>query len=84
MDRTQIEARRIAAGMVAELYAADKERRRMRLARDVKSRVTVGARMLREEAQVYRDAAKATHRSLYRFVLDALQAELQRSKEAPW
>ena len=73
-----LKARRMAAEMVADLYAADKARRKLRLERDKRTRVTVGARMLREEAEIYRKAAKDSYRSLHQFTKDALTAELAR------
>lgn len=42
---------------------------------DVARRVTVSARMLREDAERYRRCALDSGRSLYRFILDAMQAE---------
>lgn len=83
--QTMIAAKRIAADMVAELYAADKQRRKMRLERDKRTRITVGARMSREDAEYYRKAAATTHRSLHQFTKDALMAELERcGMDVPW
>lgn len=45
---------------------------------DNQRRTLVGARVRREEARRYQQAAKATGRTLYRFVCDALAAEAQR------
>lgn len=42
---------------------------------DHNNRVLIGARVPRERAEIYRDAAARTDRSLYRFVLDALDHE---------
>lgn len=42
---------------------------------DHNARVLIGARVPRERAEIYRDAAARTDRSLYRFVLDALEHE---------
>ncbi len=83
--QTMIAAKRIAAGMVADLYAADKARRKMRLEQDKKSRLTVGTKMPRWEAEIYRSAARETGRSLNRFVRDAIREEYTRCKgRPPW
>lgn len=46
--------------------------------RDRQRRTLVGARLTREEVEQMKAAAAATNRSLYRFVADALRAELER------
>ena len=83
-QQTMMAARRIAAEMVADLYAADKARRKLRLERDKRTRLTVGARMSREEAEYYRRAAALTHRSLHQMTKDALRAECIRSGVVPF
>ena len=59
-----------------------KERTQARAASDAVTdhvrRATVGARVRREYAERCRAAAERSNRSLYRFVLDALAAELLR------
>lgn len=50
-------------------------RARYKEAWDHKSRVLVGARVPRARAEIYRQAAAHSDRSLYRFVLDALDHE---------
>lgn len=65
----------MACEMVAELYSAEKARRKMRLERDKRTRITVGARMSREEAEYYRKVAKMTNRSLHQMTKDALYSE---------
>lgn len=51
-------------------------RRRLRhQQRDVERRVLIGARLRREEADRYRAAARRSGRTLYRFVVDALERE---------
>ena len=57
-------ARRRAAQRAASDRQTDKDRR-----------LLVGARVPREKAERYRKKAKASGRSLYRFVLDALERE---------
>lgn len=47
----------------------------MRLERDKRTRITVGARMSREEAEYYRKVATMTSRSLHQMTKDALYAE---------
>lgn len=42
---------------------------------DHDNRVLIGARVPRSRAEIYREAAARTDRSLYRFVLDALDHE---------
>ena len=46
-------------------------------------RVLVGARLERDRAERYRQAAAQTGRSLYRFVADALECEYNVSTAAP-
>lgn len=50
-------------------------RARSKDAWDHDNRVLIGARVPRARAEIYREAAARTDRSLYRFVLDALDHE---------
>ena len=50
--------------------------------RDGKARTLVGARLPRETAQRVREAAQDTGRSVYRFVADAVERELTRSRDS--
>lgn len=45
---------------------------------DQKRRILVGARLSRDDAARYKDCANYSARSLYRFVLDALNAEAEK------
>lgn len=44
---------------------------------DAERRILVGARVRREDAERYRAAAEQSGRSLYRFVVDALEAAVR-------
>ena len=44
---------------------------------DVRARTLVGARLPREKAEEVRQAARLTGRSVYRFVADAIERELE-------
>ena len=46
-------------------------------------RVTIGARVRRCDAERYREAAKKSGRSVYRFVVDALEAEVLKGENGP-
>lgn len=59
-------------------YRASFKARRDAL-RDREKRVLIGARLDRETAGRVREAAEASGRSLYRFVADALQEEVERT-----
>ena len=48
---------------------------------DAKRRILTGARLKREDAERYREAACASGRSLYAFVTDALEAEYLKTSE---
>lgn len=50
--------------------------------RDARARTLVGARLPRETAQDVKQAAQDTGRSVYRFVADAVERELTRSRES--
>lgn len=50
--------------------------------RDARARTLVGARLPRETAQEVREAAQDTGRSVYRFVADAVERELTRSRDS--
>jgi len=45
---------------------------------DVRARILVGARLPREKAEEVRQAAQGTGRSVYRFVADAIERELEK------
>ena len=51
----------------------------IRYENDLATRVTIGARVRAADADWYRRAAQRTQRSMYRFVVDALNHEAQRS-----
>ena len=48
---------------------------------DTRRRILTGARIKREDAERYREAACASGRSLYAFVTDALEAEYLKTSE---
>ena len=68
-----------AVADVAAAGARATGRRRSDRKTDTARRVTVGARLRRETAQLYRDAAEASGRTLYRFVVDALCSEYEKT-----
>lgn len=56
-------------------HAKRAQRAALNLPRDLETRLTVSARVKVEDAERYRAAAHSTGRSLYRFVIDALETE---------
>lgn len=71
---------RLVEQQLGELQARQ-ERARKRAARDGQARTLVGARMPRKDAQRAREAAQASGRSLYRFTMDAVEREIERTQE---
>lgn len=65
-------ARYRQSGKAARDAAADADRRRL-----------IGARLPIAQAERIKAAAAATDRSIYRFVIDALDREIERSQEGP-
>lgn len=75
----EVMTRKIA--LMARACARTNTRRTSDRRRDLERRVLVGARLKREEAQRCREAAQTTDRSLYRFVYDALEREVNKVYE---
>lgn len=63
---------------LAAQYARTSHRRAQCQALDAERRTLIGARLKREVVDHYRDIARQTDRSLYRFLCDALEAEAAR------
>lgn len=70
-----------AAVNLVDTFLRDKRKRHSNRRTDAERRVTVGARVRRTDAERYRNAAQASGRSVYRFAVDALDAECERAEE---
>ena len=74
---------RVVVDGIAEIVRAivrTKSKRESDAAADKERRITIGARVPREDAQRYRDAATETGRSMYRFAVDAFEREYSACK----
>lgn len=78
------EIEEIAREMAVEMLRRYKWRRAQKNESDGRQRITVGARVPRWQAARYRLAARNSQRSMYRFVLDALDREAERVERPPW
>lgn len=67
-----------AAVDVVEVYTRTARKRASDAATDPIRRVTISARVRREDAERYRQAARSSGRSVYRLVIDALDAECKK------
>ena len=68
-----------AAANVVEVYTRTERKRASDAATDPIRRVTIAARVRREDAERYRQVAQDSGRSVYRLVIDALEAECERA-----
>lgn len=67
-----------AAADVVEVYERTLRKRVSDTATDPVRRVTISARVRREDAERYKRVARSTGRSVYRMVIDALDAECKK------
>ena len=67
-----------AKDMMADAMAARQLRARQKSEWDHHNRVLIGSMLRQEVADIYRDAAKRSGRSITRFVADALRHEAER------
>ena len=72
------DAMTVRISLLANACARTNTRRDSDRRTDFDRRTLVGARVKRDQAERYREAAQASGRSLYRFVADALEAEANR------